>query len=143
MGLFGKNKNKTVDLTESMVRKKERLDTTKENLSPGSVSPQVSAGSSSSTSPDSSGFGFLSNLASAGFSGSSDTSTGSGYPGYVNQSPAGSYSDSAADSEEEKRRKLAKRLIDITNRLEDLSTQIYHLQQRVELLEKKSEKTGF
>tara|TARA_Y100000310_G_scaffold253607_1_gene260501 strand:+ start:214 stop:525 length:312 start_codon:yes stop_codon:yes gene_type:complete len=38
---------------------------------------------------------------------------------------------------EEKRKKLAKRLIDITEKLEDLSNQIYHLGQRVEVLEKK------
>ena len=41
-------------------------------------------------------------------------------------------------SPHEKRRKLAKRLGDMTNRIEDLSNQIYHLQQRVELLEKKN-----
>ena len=40
---------------------------------------------------------------------------------------------------EEKRKKLAKRLIDITEKLEDLSNQIYHLGQRVEVLEKKND----
>tara|TARA_Y100000296_G_scaffold60057_1_gene69497 strand:- start:1030 stop:1326 length:297 start_codon:yes stop_codon:yes gene_type:complete len=39
---------------------------------------------------------------------------------------------------EEKRKKLAKRLIDITEKLEDLSNQIYHLGQRIEVLEKKT-----
>jgi|TARA_Y100000310_G_scaffold285281_1_gene308652 predicted nucleic acid-binding Zn-ribbon protein len=39
---------------------------------------------------------------------------------------------------EEKRKKLAKRLVDITEKLEDLSNQIYHLGQRIEVLEKKS-----
>lgn len=38
---------------------------------------------------------------------------------------------------EEKRKKLAKRLIDMTAKLEDLSNQIYHLQQRIEVLERK------
>lgn len=37
----------------------------------------------------------------------------------------------------EKKRKLAKRLLDMTNKIEDLSNQIYHLQQRIELLERK------
>ena len=37
----------------------------------------------------------------------------------------------------EKKRKLAKRLVEMTSRLEDLSNQIYHLQQRVEVLERK------
>jgi len=37
----------------------------------------------------------------------------------------------------EKKRKLAKRIMDMTERLEDISNQIYHLQQRVEVLERK------
>ncbi|MCL5730324.1 MAG: hypothetical protein M1165_02040, partial [Candidatus Pacearchaeota archaeon] len=53
-----------------------------------------------------------------------------------------SYSD-AEDDGDEKKRKLAKRLVDLTERLEDLSTQIYHLQQRVELLERKTGSSGF
>jgi len=39
---------------------------------------------------------------------------------------------------EDRKKKLAKRLADMTNRIEDLSNQLYHLQQRVELLERKS-----
>ena len=39
---------------------------------------------------------------------------------------------------EDKKKKLAKRLVDMTGKLEDLSNQIYHLQQRIEVLEKKS-----
>lgn len=41
------------------------------------------------------------------------------------------------DGSEDKKKKLAKRLMDLTNKMEELSNQIYHLQQRVELLEKK------
>jgi hypothetical protein len=37
----------------------------------------------------------------------------------------------------DKKQKLAKRLLDMTNRIEDLSNQVYHLKQRIELLEKK------
>ena len=44
---------------------------------------------------------------------------------------------------EERRRKLLKRLIDMTDKLEELSNQIYHLQQRVELLEKKLDVNRF
>jgi len=39
---------------------------------------------------------------------------------------------------EEKKQKLAKRLAEIETRLENISNQIYHLTQRVELLEKKA-----
>lgn len=42
------------------------------------------------------------------------------------------------DNAAEKRRKLAKRLIDMTTKIEDLSNQIYTLQQRIEVLERKS-----
>ena len=58
----------------------------------------------------------------------------------------GSSSDSSeTDSEvidlsvsSERRKKLAKRILEITNKLEDLSNQIYHLQQRIEVLERKA-----
>jgi len=38
----------------------------------------------------------------------------------------------------ERKKKLAKRILEITNKLEDLSNQIYHLQQRIEVLERKA-----
>ena len=44
---------------------------------------------------------------------------------------------SGSESVEEKRRKLAKRFSDMTAKIEELSNQVYHLQQRIELLEKK------
>ncbi len=43
-----------------------------------------------------------------------------------------------SNSFDERRKRLAKRILEITNKLEDLSNQIYHLQQRIEILEKKS-----
>ena len=39
---------------------------------------------------------------------------------------------------DERRQKLARRLKDMTAKIEDLSNQIYHLQQRIELLERKT-----
>jgi len=48
---------------------------------------------------------------------------------------------SASDEEispEEKKRRLSKRLLDMTNKIEDMGNQIYHLQQRIEALERKS-----
>ena len=38
---------------------------------------------------------------------------------------------------EEKKKKLAKRIVDLIDDVENLSNQIYHLQQRIEVLEKK------
>jgi len=43
-----------------------------------------------------------------------------------------------AGSSEERRKKLAKRLLDMTNKIEEISNQIYHIQQRIELLEKRA-----
>jgi chromosome segregation ATPase len=43
---------------------------------------------------------------------------------------------------EERRKKLAKRLGDMTDKLEELSNQIYHIQQRIEVLERKMEVRG-
>ena len=43
-----------------------------------------------------------------------------------------------SNSSGERKKKLAKRILEITNNLEDLSNQIYHLQQRIEVLEKKT-----
>jgi peptidoglycan hydrolase CwlO-like protein len=68
---------------------------------------------------------------------SSDTTVGDiGYLGEM-VGAARDDSESEYDSSEEKKKKLAKRIYELTDRIEDLSNQIYHLQQRIELLEKK------
>lgn len=46
-------------------------------------------------------------------------------------------------SGEEKKKKLAKRILDMTDKVEDLSNQIYHLQQRLEVLERKNDVKRF
>lgn len=51
--------------------------------------------------------------------------------------------DSSEESSEEKRKKLAKRLVDMTNRIEDLDNKLYHLQQRIEVLEKKDTTSSY
>jgi hypothetical protein len=38
---------------------------------------------------------------------------------------------------EERKKRLAKRIMEMTERVEDLSNQVYHLQQRLELIERK------
>lgn len=40
-------------------------------------------------------------------------------------------------SAEERKRKLAKRILDMSNKIEELSSKIYKIQQRLELIEKK------
>ena len=111
MGLFNKNRNKVVDLTAHFEKQKEKAD-------------QMRAFAKESQQPETNAFSFLGNLASSASNNSSSTEDSE----YVNVS--GNY--------EEKKTKLAKRLLDMTNKMEDLSNQIYHLQQRIELLERKS-----
>ena len=65
-------------------------------------------------------FSFLGNLAGSGGS---------------EVEPSG---DVAVSGVEDRRRRLAKRLMSITDKLEELSNQIYHLQQRIEVMERKS-----
>lgn len=60
------------------------------------------------------------------------------YKGDPNLIVPGGESDETTWSAEERRRRLAKRLSDMTDKLEDISTKIYHLQQRLEVLEKKA-----
>ena len=69
----------------------------------------------------SSGLGFLSDMANG-------TSTSSNIS-WDNDAPS--------QDIQEKKQKLKKRLFEMTDRMEDLSNQIYHLKQRIEVLEKK------
>ena len=113
MGFFNR-KPKFLDLTEHYKKQQEKTEAIKEE-----------AKESSSTE---SAFGFLGNMASAG-SGSSETESSN-------------YIDVSANVNE-KRRRLAKRFMDMTSKIEDLNNQIYHLQQRIEVLEKKSNVNTF
>ena len=113
MGFFGR-KEKVLDLASSY------NDEQKFNKAKGKALQRSSTSQASSEGS----FAFLGNLASA--SGSSSSSD---------------YNDPNI-SVEERRKRLAKRFMDMTDRIEDLSNQVYHLQQRMELLEKKTRFTG-
>ena len=114
MGWFSK-KDKVIDLTEGYIPKKNSSFEQNEivDLSPNSSSPQ----SSEAVSP----FGAI-------FGGANNSSTDNGLT-----------AESSNSDPAEKRQRLAKRLRDMTDKLEDISNQIYHLQQRIEVLERKSE----
>jgi len=96
-------------------KKKDKVVDWSENYK---LQAKRATGNSSSKSEDSN-MGFLGNLASS------------------NSSNNVSWDDDSSPQPEEKKQKLAKRLLDMTNKMEDMSNQIYHLKQRVELLEKK------
>ena len=70
----------------------------------------------------------------------SPVSSGAGPFSFFDSNEAGS-SESTVDlsSPEEKKKKLAKRIMEMTEKVEDLSNQIYHLQQRLEVLERKND----
>jgi len=108
MGLFRrKRKDDFLDLT-GQFRKKQELQTNSNKLIGNEQSPQAS------------GLGFLGDLAGA-------AKTVNNSEGYIDIS----------DGIDEKRRRLTKRLMDMTEKIEELSNQIYHLQQRIEVVEKK------
>jgi hypothetical protein len=115
MGIFGSREKKIIDYTQgykfSQRKNKEKEDAIKSSTSNSTLEKN----------PDSSGFvqlGFFSDSASA----QKETSSENSFEG----------TDAL-----ERRKKLAKRLVDMTDKIEDLSNQIYHLQQRLELLERK------
>jgi chromosome segregation ATPase len=118
MGFFGFGKKKDVlDLTERYKRQQEKISEI-EGENSGGVSDTDSGSSALG------GFGVFGSMASANSSSASGSSTG----GYMDVS----------SGVEDKRKKLAKRIMAMTEKLEDLGNQIYHLQQRIEVLEKKS-----
>jgi len=78
-----------------------------------------------------------------------DSSSGIGFFGAISRTVQNSNQDNFNSgmpdtaSVEEKKKRLAKRLVEMTDKIEELSNQIYHLQQRVEVLERKNNLSGF
>ena len=70
----------------------------------------------------------------------SPVSSGTGPFSFFDSNEANSSEDAVdLSSPEEKKKKLAKRIMEMTEKVEDLSNQIYHLQQRLEVLERKND----
>lgn len=118
-----KRKEKILDLTDKYHRQKQKdsAEALKKRHSENSIV-------SNENSNDSGFPSFLGGLANAATQQESNSEKNSSE--YIDLSNGG--------SGEDKKRKLAKRLMSMTEKIEDLSNQIYHLQQRVELLERKS-----
>ena len=115
MGLF-RRRAKVVDWTERLTRQKESTDRLRQSMKENAEAEQAPKESSGG-----SFFNFFGNTTP-----SVSTSTES----------SSSYSN-AEDSSDDRKRKLAKRLSDITIKLEDLSNSIYKIEQRLELIERK------
>ena len=114
MVFFGKKKVDVLDLSDRYRRQEDRKASLKESIGK-SVSPSYS-----NSSNEDSAFSFLGSLA--------NNTSSQAYP-----------VESESGDPEERKRKFAKRLMDMTTKIEDLSNQIYHLQQRVEVLDRKAD----
>ena len=113
MGFFGlRKKERVIDLGVRYRKQQEQVAAMKEEMEQTSSDQSVS----------SEGMSFLANLANSASSSQKDT---------------GAYAE-LGGSVDERKRKLAKRLMELTDRLENLSNEIYHLQQRIEVLERKA-----
>jgi len=120
MGLFDfRKKGKVIDLTERYRKQQERTENIRKDMQQKSSDPQTQ---------ESSGGMF------SIFEGAT--------PSIESESTLESSKSPSTDLEE-KRRRLSKRLLDMTSKIEELSNQIYHLQQRIEVLERKAGVGGF
>ncbi len=138
---FKKNEDDVVDFTalerRGVMRKSRELqqDSKVNNLNSNDVidltSSNTETSSSVSDNNDSTGLGFLGSIASSSsdsssVSSDSDSDVDTGFSSYL--------------SPDEKRKKLARRLSDMTGKIESHDTELYRLQQRIELLERKLER---
>jgi chromosome segregation ATPase len=125
MSIFGigKRRGEVLDLSEKYHRDKERASEIKSEMTnPSKAYPKRNSSNSVSDGGVGNFFGDMASI-------SSQTSESDNQNVYIGAN---------SDDPEERRRKLAKRLADMTDKIEDLTNQVYHLQQRVEVLEKKS-----
>ncbi len=118
MGIWKKKEKGYVDLSEKMRKQQEKAESFRQNVS-SDETPVETVGSNNSS--QNSG-GFFGGFFGGGSSSSSDTIV-----------PA----ETESANPEERKRKLAKRLIDMTKRMEDMENEIYQLKQKVEVLEHK------
>ncbi len=120
-----RKKNKIVDLGERYRKQQEKVSRIKEEISESNQNKDFSSDSGNSTSNPFSIFGIGSSVNSNNSNSTQndvlDLSSNSNYNSGLN----------------DKRRKLSKRILDMTGKLEELSNQIYRLEQRIEVLERK------
>ncbi len=116
MAMFRKKEDKYVDLSERMRRQQERIESFK--------SPPEAEKKAETLGQTSSGGGFW-----------------SFFGGGTNASNVSS-EDQSNESPEERKKRLSKKLSDMTAKIEDLENQIYHMKQQIEVLEKK-QKIGY
>jgi len=111
---FFKKRNKVLDLTDRYRKQQEKIANMKEDMQEQKSQKE-------------------SQILPFSFFGNANSNTNS------NPNEETINSSESYESAHEKKRKLAKRLASMTTQIEELSNQIYHLQQRIEVLEKKSD----
>ncbi len=121
MGLFGKKREKVIDFSERYGMSNKRLATSRAST--------VKPASSSNSSEEYPSLGFVGDFANN----NSNMSTSDNISWDNEPSPSQTVGEFS-----QKKNKLAKRLLTMTDKIEDLSNQIYHLKQRIEMLEKKT-----
>ncbi len=122
MAFFKKKKDNFVDLTEHLRKQKEKEDAMRADMAEGLVkTPDTSAQQGSGNSGGGSFFSFF------GSSSSATQSSSTSEPATSNE----------FETSEQKRKRLAKKLSDMTGKMENLSNQIYKVEQRLELIERK------
>ena len=111
----------------ALFRRKNRgvLDLTEKYRRDQEKAAEMQSDSETSSTGTSSGFGFLGDMASASSSSTTDETV------------------DVASQVETRRREISKKFLQLTEKIEDLSNQIYHLQQRIEVLERKSGVGGY
>ena len=121
--IWKKRKGDVIDLTDYYRKQQERTESIKESLS----SPSEIKEEPSSQETSGGMFGFFS---AVGNSQKEEPETTE----YVDLSEE----NKSYESPEEKKKRFAKRIADMTTQLENLSNQVYKLQQRIDILERKS-----
>ena len=119
MSMFKRKKGKVVDLSNRLARHQEREREMKTNFSPDSSGTlDLSSSTNSSSESDSS-------------------NSGNFFGGFFGGGSPSSKTETATSDAEERRKKLGKRILDMTNKIEELENEIYRMKQRMDLLEKK------
>jgi hypothetical protein len=135
MAIFGKRKkDRVVDLSGRLERHRERMrESASSNVKPDSSGTLDLSSSSNS-------YGTSSSSESSSSEGSESSSSGGGFFGSFFSGGSSSSSNStgiALSESEEKRKRLAKRIASMTEKIEELENEVFRLKQRMDVLEKR------
>lgn len=135
MSLFRKRKSDIIDWSSNQKREPKVVSSPRKSSYPNSFSSSASNFNKPS-SQESSG-GAFSIFGGADVASTAKSNSSSNYVDFSGSS--GSSNTDSSDDVEDRRKKLTKRIMDMTDRLEEISNQVYKLQQRIELLERKTD----